>query len=110
MRSWQRCQPASRPLPLPCATVGPLEEGERLIAPVRKFGPPLTDLIRPMSYLDLTTMIDATSPSGRHYHEKSSSLKDLNALKAYLGQQMLYCKHFPERNLYLLNQEYRACF
>lgn len=57
---------------------GPLEEGERLIAPVRKFGPPLVDLIRPMSYLDLTTMIDATSPAGRHYYEKSSSLKALS--------------------------------
>jgi FAD/FMN-containing dehydrogenase len=57
---------------------GPLEEGERLIAPVRKFGPPLADLIRPMSYLDLTTMIDATSPAGRHYYEKSSSLKALS--------------------------------
>ena len=57
---------------------GPLEEGERLLAPVRKFGPPLADQIRPMSYLDLTTMIDATSPAGRHYYEKSSSLKDLS--------------------------------
>jgi FAD/FMN-containing dehydrogenase len=57
---------------------GPLEEGERLIAPVRKFGPPVADLIRPMSYLDLTTMIDATSPAGRHYYEKSSSLKELS--------------------------------
>lgn len=57
---------------------GPLEEGERLIASVRKFGPPVVDLIRPMSYLDLTTLIDATSPAGRHYYEKSSSLKDLS--------------------------------
>jgi FAD/FMN-containing dehydrogenase len=57
---------------------GSLEEGERLIAPVRKFGRPLADLIRPMSYLDLTTMIDATSPAGRHYYEKSSSLKDVS--------------------------------
>ena len=53
-------------------------EGERLIAPVRKFGPPVADLIQPMSYLDLTTMIDATSPAGRHYYEKSSSLKELS--------------------------------
>jgi FAD/FMN-containing dehydrogenase len=61
-----------------CYCGGSLEEGERLIAPVRKFGPPLADLIRPMSYLDLTTMIDATSLAGRHYYEKSSSLKGLS--------------------------------
>jgi FAD/FMN-containing dehydrogenase len=44
---------------------GPLDEGERVIAPVRNFGPPLVDLIQPMSYLDLTTMIDMTAPDGR---------------------------------------------
>jgi hypothetical protein len=54
---------------------GPLDEGERVIAPVRKFGPPLVDLIQPMSYLDLTTMIDMTLPNGRYYYDKSSTLK-----------------------------------
>lgn len=54
---------------------GPLDEGERVIAPVRKFGPPVVDLIQPMSYLDLTTMIDMTLPSGRSYYDKSSTLK-----------------------------------
>lgn len=57
---------------------GSLEEGERIIAPLRQFGPPLVDLIRPMSYFDLTTMLDATSPDGRHYYEKGSTLKDLS--------------------------------
>jgi FAD/FMN-containing dehydrogenase len=57
---------------------GSLEEGERLIAPVRQFGSPVADLIQPMSYLDLTTMIDATSPAGRHYYEKGSTLKGLS--------------------------------
>ena len=54
---------------------GPLDEGERVIAPVRNFGAPLVDLIQPMSYLDLTTMIDMTAPDGRCYYDKSSTLK-----------------------------------
>jgi FAD binding domain/Berberine and berberine like len=57
---------------------GSLEDGERLIAPLRKFGSPVADLIRPMSYPDLTTMIDATSPAGRHYYLKGSTLKELS--------------------------------
>jgi len=57
---------------------GPLEEGECLIAPVRKFGSPVADLIKPMSHLDLTTMLDATAPAGRRYYEKSSTLKELS--------------------------------
>jgi FAD/FMN-containing dehydrogenase len=32
---------------------GPLAQGERLIAPVRQFGPPLVDQIRPMAYTEL---------------------------------------------------------
>lgn len=57
---------------------GSIEEGERIIAPLRQFGPPLVDLIRPMSYHDLSTMLDATAPDGRYYYEKSSTLKDLS--------------------------------
>lgn len=53
---------------------GPLEEGERLVEPVRKFGPPLADQIGPMAYLDLNSMLDATAPAGRYCYEKSSTL------------------------------------
>ena len=41
---------------------GPLAEGERLIAPVRQFGPPLADQIRPMAYTELQSMLDADVP------------------------------------------------
>ncbi|HEY8477123.1 MAG TPA: FAD-binding oxidoreductase, partial [Chloroflexota bacterium] len=37
------------------AYCGSIDEGERLVAPVRHFGHPIADLIRPMSYLDLIT-------------------------------------------------------
>ena len=57
---------------------GPLEEGERLIAPVRTFGQPIVDLIRPMFYLDLISMLDAGVPRGRHYYSKTRSLKQLS--------------------------------
>ncbi len=57
---------------------GPLDEGERLVEPVRKFGPPLADLIGPMAYLDLNSMQDAAFPAGRSCYEKASTLKELS--------------------------------
>jgi len=57
---------------------GSLDAGERLVEPVRKFGPPLVDLIRPKSYLKLITQADAGAPDGRHYYETARMLKDLS--------------------------------
>src|SRR5207247_4513260 len=41
---------------------GPLAEGERLIAPVRQFGPPLADQIRLMAYTEIQSLFDAAYP------------------------------------------------
>jgi len=57
---------------------GPLDEGERLVEPVRKFGPPLADQIGPMAYLNLNSMLDAAFPAGRSCYEKASTLKALS--------------------------------
>jgi FAD/FMN-containing dehydrogenase len=57
---------------------GPLDEGERLIAPVRQFGPPLTDQIRPMAYTELQTMLDADYPAGRQYYLKAHFLREIS--------------------------------
>jgi FAD/FMN-containing dehydrogenase len=58
--------------------IGPMAEGERLVAPVRKFGPPLIDTIGPMSYVQLNTMFDAAFPyGGVQRYWKSSFLKHL---------------------------------
>src|SRR5260370_32955581 len=44
-----------------------LDAGERLVEPVRKFGSPLADLIRPKSYLRVLLRADAGAPDGCHY-------------------------------------------
>jgi len=64
------------------------EEGERLVEPVRRFGLPLADLVRPRSYLKMITQADLGAPAGRSYYEKASTLSDLSdeaieALVAY---------------------------
>jgi len=57
---------------------GSLDAGERLVEPIRKFGPPIVDLIRPKSYLKVLSLADAGAPDGRHYFEKARTLKDLS--------------------------------
>ncbi|HEX9133927.1 MAG TPA: BBE domain-containing protein, partial [Ktedonobacteraceae bacterium] len=57
---------------------GQLDEGERLIEPVRKFGVPLVDLIHARSYFNVIAMADAGSPDGRYYYGKASTLKHLS--------------------------------
>jgi FAD/FMN-containing dehydrogenase len=51
--------------------------GERAIAPVRQFGPPLVDMIRPMDYHDLVCMLDDGVRRGRHYYSKANTLPEL---------------------------------
>ena len=58
--------------------IGPMAEGERLVAPVRKFGSPMVDTIGPMSYVQLNTLLDAGVPyGGVQRYWKSSFLKHL---------------------------------
>ncbi len=57
---------------------GSLDAGERLVEPIRKFGSPLVDLIRPKSYLKVLLQADAGAPDGRHYYETARMLKDLS--------------------------------
>jgi FAD/FMN-containing dehydrogenase len=51
---------------------GALDEGERVIAPVRRFGPPVADTIGPTPYTAHQTMLDAAFPPGRFNYWKSS--------------------------------------
>jgi Berberine and berberine like len=57
---------------------GSLAAGERLVEPVRKFGSPLVDLIRPKSYLKALLQADAGAPDGRHYYQQARTLKHLS--------------------------------
>ena len=52
--------------------VGALEEAERVLAPLRRFGPPLADTIGSIPYTTMQTMLDAAFPHGRLNYWKSS--------------------------------------
>ncbi len=62
---------------VPCYC-GDLAEGERVLAPLRKFGQPLIDEIGPKPFAGLFARIDPMLPAGRHYYVKGGSLPTLS--------------------------------
>lgn len=55
--------------------VGAIEEGERIIQPLRKFGSPAIDMVEPKPYIALQSMLDAANPPGWQNYWKSEYLK-----------------------------------
>jgi FAD/FMN-containing dehydrogenase len=64
---------------------GPIAEGEKLLKPLRAFGPPAVDLFASMPYVQLQSMLDPFFPPGRHAYTKANFLKDLSdgAIEAF---------------------------
>ena len=59
------------------AWCGDLAEGERVLAPLREACPPAVDLVGPMPYVALQSMLDATAPPGWRYHDKLHYLPEV---------------------------------
>jgi FAD/FMN-containing dehydrogenase len=54
------------------------DKGRQILQPLREFGPPLADLIRPMSYIEAQSMLDSAIPaSGWRSYWKSHFLKEI---------------------------------
>ena len=57
---------------------GSIEEGERVMRPLKNFGTPVANMIEPMPFVRLQSMLDTSSPSGHHYYVKSEYLPGLS--------------------------------
>jgi len=55
---------------LSVAWSGDLDEGERVLAPLRAAHPPALDLVGPMPYVALQSMLDATAPHGERFYDR----------------------------------------
>jgi FAD/FMN-containing dehydrogenase len=53
---------------------GQPEEGERVLRPLRSFGPPEADLVTTRPYTQMQTLLDAANPPGRHNYWKAEYL------------------------------------
>jgi len=54
-----------------------LDEGERVLAPLRAFGPPVADLVTRMPYVAMQQMLDGAAPYGLRSYWKSTFLREL---------------------------------
>jgi FAD/FMN-containing dehydrogenase len=61
-----------------CSYAGAVEDGERAVRALRRFGAPLVDLLAPRPYADFQSGFDDTVLHGWHYHWKSTNLAGLS--------------------------------
>ncbi|GCB52911.1 FAD-binding oxidoreductase [Streptomyces sp. NL15-2K] len=57
---------------------GEIAAGLRAVEPVRRLGTPLADVVRPVPYLAIQSMLDGGAPHGMHYYWKSHRLPALS--------------------------------
>ena len=57
---------------------GSLEKGEQQLKPLRQFGQPLADTVKPISYCQLQSMLDDGAPFGWYRYWKSGYFKELS--------------------------------
>jgi FAD/FMN-containing dehydrogenase len=61
-----------------CCYAGPVEEGERVVRPMKEFGSPLLDLCGPQPFVALQSMFDPSFPQGWWYYFRSCNLAELS--------------------------------
>ncbi|RXZ47596.1 FAD-binding oxidoreductase [Agromyces fucosus] len=61
-----------------CCYTGDIEEGERIVRPMKRFGSPVLDLCEPKPYLEHQSMFDPSFPPGRWYYFRSCDVAELS--------------------------------
>jgi len=56
---------------------GPVEEGEKVLAPMREYGPPAMDMMGPVPYTAVQQLIDPMNPHGRNHYWKAEFIDEL---------------------------------
>jgi FAD/FMN-containing dehydrogenase len=57
---------------------GPIEEGLSVVVPLRRFGAPVLDDFKPMSYVDVQKIVEPAFPPGRLNYWKANFVDDLS--------------------------------
>ncbi len=56
---------------------GPIEDGERVLKPLKELGSPVLDLCQPKPYLEHQAMFDPSFPHGRWYYMRACDVTEL---------------------------------
>jgi FAD binding domain/Berberine and berberine like len=60
-----------------CCYAGPVEEGERVVRPLRRFASPVLDLLEPKPFIDHQAMFDPSFPHGWWYYMRACDVPEL---------------------------------
>jgi FAD/FMN-containing dehydrogenase len=60
-----------------CCYAGPVEDGEKVVRPMKEFGSPVFDLCGPKPFVDLQAMFDPSFPHGWWYYFRSCDVAEL---------------------------------
>ena len=71
---------------------GSLEEGDKVLSPLRKFGSPVADMIGPMPYVELQSVFDGGFVAQECYYWKTSLIRELRdgsieAIESYAARK-----------------------
>jgi FAD/FMN-containing dehydrogenase len=58
---------------------GDQDKGEKVLKPLRSFGTPIADVIRPQPYLEMQSLFDPMNPPGRRYYNKAHNISKVGA-------------------------------
>lgn len=67
-----------RVLAVVCCYAGSVEEGEKVVRPLKGFSSPVLDLCEPRPFVEHQQMYDASFESGWHYYFRSCDVAELN--------------------------------
>ena len=74
---------------LAAACVGPVDEGEKAVLPIKQFGPPVLDMLGPIPYLGQQALLERAMPPNLLNYWKADFIKDMSdgviqtAIEAY---------------------------
>ena len=92
---------------VPCF-VGPHDEGERLLMPLRRFGSPIADTIAPLPYVAMQQLFDASFPHGRLNYWKSGLASRLS--DEVIVASVEYAKTVPSPHTVILFAELHGAY
>ena len=75
-------------------------DGERLLAPIKRIGKPVGDVVQRRTYVSQQSLIDATQPKGRRYYWKSEYLAGHDS--ALLEAALRHAERIPSPHSALL--------
>jgi hypothetical protein len=92
---------------VPCY-VGSPNEGERLLAPLRRFGNPVADTVAPIPYVTMQTLFDAALPPGRLGYWKTGLTNRID--DAVIATTVEYARQVPSPHTIIIFAELHGAY